>query len=164
MKKNLISGVVWVVMFGVIYLMARALPQSVAPYPLLIATVGVVLSLAQLGIFAYRYRAYQKQVAAGTAQVKEEKPAPPEARKRALMAGGFLAAYGVCFGFLGYLISTFVFLFGFIHVFAPEIDGKPKQKKDMILELVIAAAVTLVIYVLFEMILKVRFPKSVLFR
>lgn len=163
MKKDLVSGVVWVCIFGAIFFMARTLPESVAPYPTLIASAGFILALFQFGIFSLRYYKAKKQIAAGTLELEPVKKASPEQVKRSVLAVGFLAGYGLCFSLLGYLLSTPLFLFGFMHILAPaqEDGAKATSKKTLLTELVIAVILTAVIYVLFQFLLNVRFPTGI---
>lgn len=150
-KGNVVSGVVLLALSIWLFVMAHALPvkatSATGPgfFPKIIAALMAVMSVA---LIAREWLAWRRTGGM----------APPVAWgnwKRMLMVLAAILGFTAFVSILGFLITTFLFLFVMLFLLEP-------VKKTIWKKLLIAAVMTAVVYVIFAVVFGASLPRGLL--
>ena len=147
-RKNLVTGCIWLCLFGFLFSMKFSHPEQVGHWPTMIFTLGIVLSLALIVNSAVQLkRAGGGSVAGGMSS---------EAMKKVAFSGMLVFLWILLFAKVGYLVTTVVSMFLFMVFNDPE-----RTRRNLIRDAAAAVLFPLVMFIIFSA-LGVRFPRGIL--
>lgn len=154
LKKDCVSGVIWTVAFGAILLLSLTLNARVRTYPTIITSVGLFFSI--LFLIMSLIKASKAKKAAPMAPAAE--PTTEEQKKadrlvflkRKVLPWALLIAFILCFKYIGFTISCFLFVLFFSHIMSTEPNWK--------VEILVALGFTAVMYLTFVVFLGIKLP------
>ena len=153
LKKDCISGVIWVVVFAAILLLSQTLNARVRTYPTIITAVGLTFSVLFLSITLVKLTRARK-AAAPAAEAPQDEAQKKEAQKvfwkRKVLPWVLLIAFLVCFRYIGFTISCFLFVLCFSHIMSTEPNWK--------VEVLVALGFTAIMYLTFVVFLGIKLP------
>jgi|GEM_PF-4531093 len=147
-KKELIGALCFVALFGYMTLLTSRLNAGVKPYTFTIVLGGLLFSLL------YLVRSAVALMKANKAEVAEEKTVPSGRLKWVFITFGCAILYGLAFYYLGYIISTVLY----VTLFAYLVD---KDAKKWVYPLV-GVVLVVFLYFVFGRFLNVMLPKGIL--
>lgn len=148
MNKNIVSGVIWVAAYTAILIMARLLPSKVNSYPTYVAVLGLLFSSLYL-IINIIYSIRNKDESAKFITKK------PDQTRRVLIGSALIIGLVISFNYLGFILSSMIFMFLFSHIFSSE---KENNRKRILIELATSVSFTMIIYVTFNILLGIKLP------
>ena len=129
LKKDCLSGVIWVLAFAAILLLSRSLNERIRTYPTIITAVGLVFSVLFLCMSLVKLNRSKKAAAEET-----EAQAAEKADRKVI----------------GFTISCFLFVLCFSHIMSTEPNWK--------VEILVALGFTAVMYLTFVVFLGIKLP------
>ncbi len=154
LKKDCISGVIWALVFAAILLLSLNLNQRIRTYPAIITSVGLVFSVLFLIMTLIKTAKAKKTAApapAAEALTEEQKKANRKVfLKRKVLPWVLLIAFILCFRYIGFTISCFLFVLFFSHIMSTEPNWK--------VEILVALGFTAVMYLTFVVFLGIKLP------
>lgn len=154
LKKDCISGVIWAVVFATILLLSRGLNERIRTYPTIITAVGLTFSVLFLIMSLVKYAKVKKDAPPATETQSlseaEKKTAQKIFLKRKVLPWVLLIAFLVCFRYIGFTISCFLFVLVFSHIMSTEPNWK--------VEVLVALGFTAVMYLTFVVFLGIKLP------
>lgn len=154
---DLVLGILFLVISVLYYVGAARLPSS----KLFAVGADFVPKIYGAGLFILSIAF----ILFGTKKVKTHRPEAPVEEEfpveydRVLRVSTVFALYILLFNFLGFVLSTFIFMLVEMLLFAP--DGK-RRKKDILLYAVISAIFSVGLYYAFRSGFHVLLPKGIL--
>lgn len=149
-KKNILSGLFWLIFFIYFYVLCGTLMEISALWPKLVCIAGIIFSTIQI-ILAIRDMK-KKKVTKQMAWLPLTKPQ----YRRAAMASVIVIVWAVCLAPVGFLVSSIIALLTIFFVYEPY-----KDKKHLITSTIVAVVFSSTLYVLFRC-LGVFFPDGLL--
>lgn len=149
MKSDKISGGILLAVFAAGVAMAMKFPTRSSYFPLIVCAAGALLS----GILLIR--------AFGKNNKESIEPLTPKARKMIVIMSVLIILYALGINFIGFAVSTFVFIVVSGFVLCPEKISK-ENKKPAIIILGTALVVSVLITVVFKTVLYVPLPSGIL--
>lgn len=151
-KKDFFSGIFLVVLFSITGYMALSFPSMARELPLGLSALGVVFSA---GLSVRALVRNKKGVYDGEQEVQYS----AQGKKNIVMASCLLVAYVILISYLGFTVSTFLYLIASMAVLYPN----QKTGKIWIIILVVSLVFSGMVYVVFKRLLYVPLPKGMLF-
>ena len=148
-KKDCLSGVIWGLAFAAILLLSQSLNERIRTYPTIITAVGLVFSVLFLCMSLVKLNRSKKAAAETEAQAAE-KADRKTFIKRKVLPWVLLIAFILCFRYIGFTISCFLFVLCFSHIMSTEPNWK--------VEIVVALGFTAVMYLTFVVFLGIKLP------
>lgn len=150
LKKDCLSGVIWVLAFAAILLLSRSLNERIRTYPTIITAVGLVFSVLFLCMSLVKLNRSKKAAAEETEAQAAEKADRKIFIKRKVLPWVLLIAFILCFRYIGFTISCFLFVLCFSHIMSTEPNWK--------VEILVALGFTAVMYLTFVVFLGIKLP------
>lgn len=132
--------------FGEAHLSAGSFPRMIVVFLGLLSCSLIMKSSKSL---FFRKRTGEKE---GKSQPRRHL----EEYKYVYLSSGIFALYVVLMRYIGFRISTFIFILGSSYLLSP------RRKSDLVIATVLAAVITLGSYYFFQRALNVRFPRGIL--
>lgn len=150
LKKDCLSGVIWVLAFAAILLLSRSLNERIRAYPTILTAVGLVFSVLFLCMSLVKLNRSKKAAAEETKAQAAEKADRKVFLKRKVLPWVLLIAFILCFRYIGFTISCFLFVLCFSHIMSTEPNWK--------VEILVALGFTAVMYLTFVVFLGIKLP------
>lgn len=152
-KSDKTAGVLLAALFGYGLYMAAGFPERSSYFPMFICIAGLALSML---LIAGAYIKEKKH--------KEEEPVQiaPAQKKKLVLMGIMIVLYAAGMGFIGFTVSTIVFMIAGSLMLYPGTITK-ENKKPLVVIVVSSAVISVLILVVFKRLLYVPLPSGVLF-
>lgn len=161
MKEKLKLTEVWfklvlIVFFGFLYLLSFPYPEKSKQFPQLLALFSLIMIVISLVIDFTKKGAVAKEITdVGDTELKViDETDKKIRRKRFYQAWGIILVSTAIGFFVGFLFSTFFFFIGFALFFG--------ERKNLVKNIVIAVAMTILIYLSFQWMLNVPLLTGIL--
>jgi putative tricarboxylic transport membrane protein len=151
-KNDKISGILLLTLFLAALCMALQFPKKSAYFPVIVCSLGVLLS-AILIIRAFVQSINSKKDDAGKLSSR--------AKKMIALMSLLIVLYAVGMQVLGFCVSTFAFMLTASYMLYPGKIGKGNKKTTIII-LASSIIVTVIVYVIFKTLLYVPLPSGIL--
>ena len=146
-RKNIVSGLVFVILFISVLVLSRSLPEQTKYYPTLIGYIGLFLSVL-LTVTNVVKLTKDKSDKEKLVNIKVEQLV------RIMIMTGLLIVYILVINKIGYIVTTIVFMFGITYILG--------NLKKPVKSLIISCVFSITLYVLFEIIMNVSLPSGIL--